>query len=153
MEDGRKGIPYAPYLMLMIERLTGYRFEKGLHTIYKIEKTQGAGASRAVKCSHQLRICLSRPNLGLAGKRRWRSLGDGLRPSSPHALMQRGPHIRTSWTTVKPTRRLESVQGCHIFLQFSHHQGLMTSLVFLRQIQRIRRRRSRSSQSLILTCV
>jgi len=40
MEDGRKGIPYALYLMFMIERVTGYRFEKyGLHTIYKIEKT------------------------------------------------------------------------------------------------------------------
>ena len=40
MEDGRKGIPYAPYLMFMIERVSGYRFEKdGLHTVYKIEKT------------------------------------------------------------------------------------------------------------------
>ena len=38
--------------MFMIERVTGYRFEKdGLHTIYKIEKTRGAGASRAVRCS------------------------------------------------------------------------------------------------------
>ena len=36
----------------MIERVTGYRFEKdGLHTIYKIEKTRGAGASRAVRHS------------------------------------------------------------------------------------------------------
>ena len=52
MEDGRKGIPYAPYLMFMIERVTGYRFEKdGLHTVYKIEKTRGAGASRAVRRS------------------------------------------------------------------------------------------------------
>ena len=52
MEDGRKGIPYVPYLRFMIERVTGYRFEKdGLHTIYKIEKTRGAGASRAVRCS------------------------------------------------------------------------------------------------------
>ena len=40
MADGRKGIPYALYLMFMIERVTGYRFEKdGLHTVYKIEKT------------------------------------------------------------------------------------------------------------------
>ena len=52
MEDGRKGIPYAPDLMFMIERVTGYRFEKdGLHTFYKIEKTRGAGASRAVRRS------------------------------------------------------------------------------------------------------
>ena len=36
----------------MIERVTGYRFEKdGLNTIYKIEKTQGAGASRVVRRS------------------------------------------------------------------------------------------------------
>ena len=36
----------------MIERVIGYRFEKdGLHIVYKIEKTQGAGASRAVRCS------------------------------------------------------------------------------------------------------
>ena len=36
----------------MIERVTGYRFEKdGLHTVYKIEKTRGAGASRVVRRS------------------------------------------------------------------------------------------------------
>ena len=49
---GERGIPYAPYLMFMIERIIGYRFEKdGLHTVYKIVKTQGAGASRAVRRS------------------------------------------------------------------------------------------------------
>ena len=38
--------------MFMIERVTGYRFEKdGLHTVYKIEKTRGAGASKGVRCS------------------------------------------------------------------------------------------------------
>jgi hypothetical protein len=52
MEDGRKGLPYAPYLMFVIERVTGHRFDKdGLHTIYKIEKTQSTGVSRAVRCS------------------------------------------------------------------------------------------------------
>ena len=36
----------------MIKRVTGHRFEKdGLHTIYKIEKTRGVGASRAVRRS------------------------------------------------------------------------------------------------------
>ena len=41
-----------PYLMFMIMRVTGYRFEKdGLHTIYKIEKTRGAGASKVVRFS------------------------------------------------------------------------------------------------------
>ena len=52
MEDGRKGIPYAPHLMFMIERVIGYRFEKdGLHTVYKIEKTRGTGATRAERRS------------------------------------------------------------------------------------------------------
>ena len=36
----------------MIERVTGYKFDKdGLHTVYKIEKTQASGASKAVRCS------------------------------------------------------------------------------------------------------
>ena len=40
MDDGRKGLSYAPYLMFVIERVTDYKFDKhGLHTIYKIEKT------------------------------------------------------------------------------------------------------------------
>ena len=49
---GERGYTMPPYLMFMIERVTGYIFEKdGLHTVYKIEKTQGAGASRAVRHS------------------------------------------------------------------------------------------------------
>ena len=68
MEDGRKGIPYAPYLMFMIKWVYGYRFEKdGLHTVYKIKKTQGAGASRAVRCSPSVEdvpgSCRSRPRM------------------------------------------------------------------------------------------
>jgi len=40
MEDGRKGLPFAPYLMFVIERVTGDRFDKDiLHTIYRIETT------------------------------------------------------------------------------------------------------------------
>ena len=36
----------------MIERATGYKFDKdGLHTVYKIEKTQASGASKAVRRS------------------------------------------------------------------------------------------------------
>ena len=36
----------------MIERVTSYRFDKdGLHTVYKIEKTQASGASRVVRRS------------------------------------------------------------------------------------------------------
>ena len=38
--------------MFVIKRAIGYRFEKdGLHTVYKIEKIQGAGASRVVRLS------------------------------------------------------------------------------------------------------
>jgi hypothetical protein len=49
MDDARKGLPYAPYLMFMIERVTGYKLDKDSpHTIYKIEKTQASGASKAV---------------------------------------------------------------------------------------------------------
>ena len=52
MDDGRKGLPYAPYLMFTIERVTGYKFDKdSLHTIYKIEKAQASGASKAVRRS------------------------------------------------------------------------------------------------------
>ena len=43
MDDARKGLPYAPYLMFVIERVTGYRFVKdGLHEQYKIEKARHA---------------------------------------------------------------------------------------------------------------
>ena len=52
MDDGRKGLSYTPYLMFMIGRVTGYKFDKdGLHTVYKIEKTQASGASKAVRRS------------------------------------------------------------------------------------------------------
>jgi hypothetical protein len=52
MEDGRKGLPYAPYLMFMIESVIGYRFEKdGLHEQYKIEKTHATGASAPTRRS------------------------------------------------------------------------------------------------------
>jgi hypothetical protein len=41
MDDRRRGLPYAPYLMFMIERVTGLRFPKDvIHTVYKIEKTK-----------------------------------------------------------------------------------------------------------------
>jgi len=38
--------------MFMIGRVTGYKFDKdGLHTVYKIEKTQASGANKAVRRS------------------------------------------------------------------------------------------------------
>ena len=49
---GERGCPMPPYLMFMIKRVTGYKFDKNsLHTVYKIEKTQASGASRVVRCS------------------------------------------------------------------------------------------------------
>jgi hypothetical protein len=55
VEDGRRGLPYAPYLMFMIERVTGFYFPKdGMHTVYKIEKTHPAAATqeaRGLLCS------------------------------------------------------------------------------------------------------
>jgi len=40
VEDWRRGLPYAPYLMFMIERVTEFYFPKdGMHSVYKIEKT------------------------------------------------------------------------------------------------------------------
>jgi hypothetical protein len=53
MEDERRGLPYAPYLMFMIERVTGLQFLKdGIHTVYKIEKTHPATATQGAGCSY-----------------------------------------------------------------------------------------------------
>ena len=42
MDDGRRSLPYAPYLMFVIERVTGMWFPKDCeHTVYKIKKTHG----------------------------------------------------------------------------------------------------------------
>jgi hypothetical protein len=42
MDDGRRSLPYAPYLMFMIERVIGQRFLKDcFHTLYNMKKTQG----------------------------------------------------------------------------------------------------------------
>ena len=49
---GERGCPMPPYLMFMIKRVTGYKVDKNsLHTVYKIEKTQASGASKAVRRS------------------------------------------------------------------------------------------------------
>ena len=48
-----RGLPYAPYLMFMIERVTGFYFPKdGMHTVYKIEKTQPAAATQGAGSSY-----------------------------------------------------------------------------------------------------
>ena len=109
MDDGRKGLPYAPYLIFMIERVTGYKFDKdGLHTVYKIEKTQSSGASKAVRCSPSVEdVPESSRSRSRKGKK-MEKFGNGSRPFSSLAPMHQGPHMRTGWRTVKPTERLES---------------------------------------------
>jgi hypothetical protein len=55
MDDGRRSLPYAPYLMFMIERVTGMWFPKDCeHTTYKIKKTHGGlgGLSSATQHPH-----------------------------------------------------------------------------------------------------
>ena len=43
------GLPYAPYLMFVIKRVTGYRFVKdGLHEQYNIEKARHAKAGETI---------------------------------------------------------------------------------------------------------
>lgn len=43
VSDGRRSLPYAPYLMMIIERVTGCLYHKdGFHTVYKIEKSKSA---------------------------------------------------------------------------------------------------------------
>ncbi|KAG2534832.1 hypothetical protein PVAP13_9NG087400 [Panicum virgatum] len=47
MDDARRSLPYAPYHMFMIERVSGFVFPKdGFHTVYKIEKTQSYATTR-----------------------------------------------------------------------------------------------------------
>jgi len=39
MDDGRRALPYAPYLMFMIERVTGFKYPKDCyHIVYNIKK-------------------------------------------------------------------------------------------------------------------
>ena len=52
MDNGRKGLPYAPYLMFVIAGVIGRCFDKdGLHTVYRIEKTRASGAGESVRHS------------------------------------------------------------------------------------------------------
>jgi hypothetical protein len=70
MDDRRRGLPYAPYLMFMIERVTGLRFPKdGIHTVYKIEKTKPAVAASTQRArrSYTHEDILRVPTLGLGG--------------------------------------------------------------------------------------
>jgi hypothetical protein len=45
MDDGRRDLTYAPYLMFMIERVSSFRYHKDcVHQVYKIKKTKGGMA-------------------------------------------------------------------------------------------------------------
>jgi hypothetical protein len=46
MDDGRRDLPYAPYLMFMIKRVTGLRYPKdGFHQAYKDQEDTGRGST------------------------------------------------------------------------------------------------------------
>jgi hypothetical protein len=53
MDDGRRSLPYAPYLMFMIERVTGQRFIKDyFYTVYNIKKTHGGRGGSGTTAYH-----------------------------------------------------------------------------------------------------
>jgi hypothetical protein len=69
MDDGRRDLPYAPYLMFMIERVTGLRYPKdGFH---KPTRSRRHGERQHLligRATHLLmRIYLRGPALGLGG--------------------------------------------------------------------------------------
>jgi hypothetical protein len=56
MDDGRRDLPYAPYLMFIIERVYGFRYHKDyVHQVYKIKKTKGGMTQtpRAMSLAHE----------------------------------------------------------------------------------------------------
>jgi hypothetical protein len=71
MDDGRRSINYAPYLMFMIERVIGQRFRKDCyHTVYNIKKTHGGSGGSGTAAL--IEIFQSPP--GVVEKGRTRSL-------------------------------------------------------------------------------
>jgi hypothetical protein len=56
MDDGRRSLFYAPYLMFMIERVTGQRFLKDcFHIVYNIKKTYGGRGGSGTATYHSSR--------------------------------------------------------------------------------------------------
>jgi hypothetical protein len=56
MDDGKRDLTYAPYLMFMIERVSGFRYHKDcVHQVYKIKKTKGGmtQAPRVMSPAHE----------------------------------------------------------------------------------------------------
>ena len=56
MDDGRRSLPYAPYLMFMIERVSSQRFPKDcIHGVYNIKKTHGGKDSSGAAAGSPIR--------------------------------------------------------------------------------------------------
>jgi hypothetical protein len=56
MDDGKRSLPYAPYLMHMIKRVTGMRFPYDYeHRVYKIKKTHGGFGGSSLAPQHPSR--------------------------------------------------------------------------------------------------
>jgi len=72
MDDGRRALPYAPYLMFMIERVTGVKYRKDCyHTVYNIKKTKGGKIAPppAVESSYHSQEGASEP-LWIGGRKK-----------------------------------------------------------------------------------
>jgi len=80
MYDGRRALPYAPYLVFMIERVTGVRYPKdSYHTVYNIKKTKGGKTAPppAVESSHHSQEGPSEPmRRGGRKKKRFQKLAE-----------------------------------------------------------------------------
>jgi hypothetical protein len=109
MEDRRRGLPYAPYLMFLIERVTGLRFSKdGIHIVYKIEKIQpAAAATQAAESSYVHGDIPESSRSRSRGSSKWKKLGSWMKAifgkctyAAEHAYetqleqrQQRGEHL------------------------------------------------------------
>jgi hypothetical protein len=117
-DDVRKGLPYAPYLMFVIERVTGYQLVKaGLHKQYKIEKARHDKASETIASPSDV------PESS-AMERRTRCY-NGSRPFLANAPRQLRGNMRHRWSS----GRCVQPQISHLFL-LHHHLHTMTCLIF-----------------------
>jgi hypothetical protein len=147
MDGGRRSLPYAPYIMFMIERVTGLRFPKdGIHTVYKIEKTHpAAAATEAARSSHTNEDI---PEGSRSRSKRRRSFKKKVGSCSRLFLvtvpMLLREHIRHSLS------RGRDVALTFHHLTLFHHRLSLTFLSFQRQSLRVRMR-IRPSHSLSAT--
>ena len=128
MDDARKGLPYAPYLMFMIERLTGYQFVKdGLHEQYKIEKARHAKASEITASPSNV------PESSRSGKKK-NKMVQWIKAIFANAPMRLRGHMRHRWSS----GRCVHPQISHCSL---HHHLLHIMTCLVSQIPRMRMRR------------